>query len=111
MTSALAFSIVAMFKPGLSQAPPSRMTGVGAAFIFAFVAPARGALRKLPAEADPGLVAALGGAFSVPVITYFTQPEWVSPQGISALAVLMGIVLLVSRGQVLHRVLPAQVAR
>jgi O-antigen ligase len=65
------------------------------AFVVAFVVTIRqGQLRHRGPTADPALVAALCGAFAVPVITSYTQPEWVNPLGIAAFAVLMGLALL-----------------
>lgn len=46
---------------------------------------------------DKGFLAAAAGAFSVPVITSLTQPEWVVLQSIAALSVLISFALLYLR--------------
>lgn len=38
-----------------------------------------------------GLVAAVSGAFLVPMITSYTQPEWIDTSGIATLSTLMGL--------------------
>ncbi len=68
------------------------------AFIIAFwVTLKQGAARHPPQRADHGLSAALLGGFAVPVVTSFTQPEWVDPRGIAAFATFMGLALLYRR--------------
>jgi O-antigen ligase len=67
------------------------------AFIVAFVVTLRQGARRHPDASDRGLVAAIAGAFIVPVITSYTQPEWVAPQGIAAYSILMGLALLYRR--------------
>lgn len=64
------------------------------AFIAAFVVTIRQAKSRAGLAADPGFVAALCGAFAVPVITSYTQPEWSATQGVAAYAILMGLALL-----------------
>lgn len=43
------------------------------------------------------LSAALGGAFVVPCITSYTQPEWMNGYGLTAFSLLIGIQLLIVR--------------
>ena len=64
------------------------------AFIVAFVITVRQAGVRHQKTGDPAFVAALCGAFSVPVMTSGTQPEWTAPQGIAAYAILIGLALL-----------------
>ncbi len=64
------------------------------AFIVAFIMTLRQANARHLSTADPAFVAALCGAFAVPVITSGTQPEWTAPQGIAAYAILTGLALL-----------------
>lgn len=77
--------------------------GLWASFIpFAFIAAfwvtlKQGVARHQGARADHGLCAALLGAFAVPVVTSFTQPEWADPRGIVAFATFMGLALLYRR--------------
>ena len=66
-------------------------------FIVGFILVLRRGYLKQGKKADLGLVAALSGGFLVPVITSFTQPEWVSPQGIASLCVIMSLGLMASR--------------
>lgn len=54
-------------------------------------------LRIQRAHSSPWFIGTVAGAFAVPVITSYTQPEWASPQGIAALAVLAGCALLYGR--------------
>ncbi len=72
-------------------------TFVPFAFIGAFAASMRQGTQRHRDANDRGFVAALAGAFMVPVITSYTQPEWSSPQGIAALAIFMGLALLYRR--------------
>jgi hypothetical protein len=67
------------------------------AFIVAFVVSMRQGAHRHRATHDRGLAAALAGAFLVPVLTSYTQPEWVSPQGVAAFAVFMGMAVLYRR--------------
>jgi hypothetical protein len=62
-------------------------------FIAAFALTILQVVRRWGLGADRGLVAALCGAFTVPVVTSWTQPEWVSPQGIGAFCVFFAIAL------------------
>jgi len=68
-------------------------------FILCFYREVYKGLRSHHAGQDRGawFIAAVAGAFLVPVITSYTQPEWSSPQGIAALAILMGCALLYGR--------------
>jgi hypothetical protein len=66
------------------------------AFIIAFGLTVRRILHQRP-DVDRGLLAALCGAFLVPVLTSGTQPEWVSPRGIAALALFMAMALMLLR--------------
>jgi len=66
-------------------------------FILCFVRVFRLGLRRHGREGDMGLRAALAGGFFVPVITSFTQPEWVAPRGVAAFCVFMAIALLYLR--------------
>jgi hypothetical protein len=53
-------------------------------------------------------VAALAGAFIVPCISSYTQPEWADPRGVAAFAVFSGLALLYRRfGGVAHAAGPA----
>lgn len=70
---------------------------VPVAFILAFMLTAR-RVRRLHDARDRGLLAALCGAFVVPVLTSGTQPEWISPRGIAAMALLMAMLLMLLRG-------------
>lgn len=67
------------------------------AFILAFALVLRRGVRQHPGDADRGLVAALAGAFAVPCIASYTQPEWADPRGIAAFAVFTGLALLYQR--------------
>ena len=69
-------------------------------FIVAFlVAIRQGVASQVKSEGhwDRAFVGALVGAFAVPVITSFTQPEWVVPQGIAAYSILLGLALMFRR--------------
>lgn len=66
------------------------------AFVLAFVLTVRRIRRQRPAV-DRGLLAAVCGAFLVPVLTSGTQPEWVSPRGIAAMALFMALALMLLR--------------
>lgn len=61
-----------------------------------FVLTMRDCLRKKEVM-DRGFLAATAGAFSVPVITSFTQPEWVVMQSIAAISILISLALLYRR--------------
>jgi len=63
-------------------------------FIGAFFYLARDVLRRRPPPKDRAFLGALLGAFIVPVLTSFTQPEWSATQGIAALAIFMALMLL-----------------
>ena len=67
------------------------------AFIIAFGVVVWQFIRRWGWGADRGLLAAVVGSFTVPVITATTQAEWSSPSGIAALCLLMAIGLLMSR--------------
>lgn len=67
------------------------------AFIIAFVVALRQGVLRHRDDGDPGLVAALAGAFTVPCVASYTQPEWADPRGISAIAILFGLTLLFRR--------------
>ena len=70
-------------------------TFIPLAFILAFIVTiTQGQARQTGTHADSALVAALCGGFVVPAVTSYTQPEWVSPQGIAAFAVFMALALL-----------------
>jgi hypothetical protein len=62
------------------------------AFITAFFWVALKCHRSVATIEDRCLLAALCGAFSVPVIASVSQPEWVSPQGIAAFAIFMAMI-------------------
>lgn len=64
------------------------------AFITAFILTIRQASANAARPQDKGFSAALCGAFSVPVITSFTQPEWAATQGVAAFAIMTGLALL-----------------
>ena len=66
------------------------------AFMVAFALTVRRVLRRRT-NLDRGLLAALCGAFVVPVLTSGTQPEWVTPRGIAALALFMALTLMLLR--------------
>ena len=72
-------------------------TFIPLAFIVAFVVCLRQGARRHGEGNDRALLAALAGAFAVPVITSFTQPEWVAPQGIAAFSIFMGLVVVYRR--------------
>lgn len=79
---------------------PLKMGWVAALAPFLLILGFRSSLRDCLGTAgqqDRGFLAATAGAFSVPVITSFTQPEWSSLQGIAAFAVLMSFTLLYRR--------------
>jgi hypothetical protein len=63
-------------------------------FIYTFVITVRQGNARHPKTGDPALVAALSGAFAVPVFTSITQPEWAATQGVAAFAILFGLALL-----------------
>jgi O-antigen ligase len=63
------------------------------ALIYGFVRTYRES-RTSPLIDDRALLAATGGAFCVPVITSFTQPEWANISGIAAFSVLISFVIL-----------------
>jgi len=72
--------------------------GVWAALIpFAFIAAFAFAVRRYSrvagAGVDRGQLAALIGAFVVPVLASYTQPEWTNPKGIAAYCLLMALLL------------------
>ena len=67
------------------------------AFIIAFVVVLRQGVQQHRDDPDAGLVAALAGAFTVPCVASYTQPEWADPRGISAIAILFGLALLFRR--------------
>ena len=67
------------------------------AFIISFVVVLRQGVLRHRADPDAGLVAALAGAFAVPCVASYTQPEWSDPRGISAFAILVGLALLFRR--------------
>jgi len=66
-------------------------------FIVAFLVTVRRYGRIATTGVDRGLAAATLGAFMVPVITSFTQPEWVDPRGIAAMCFLMAMALQVAQ--------------
>jgi hypothetical protein len=68
------------------------------AFMLAFALTLRqGLSRHAGAASDPAFVAALAGAFVVPCISSYTQPEWADPRGVAALALFCGLALLFRR--------------
>ena len=70
-------------------------TFVPLAFIIAFLVTIhRGVAKHLGGNSDRAFVAALCGAFTVPTITSFTQPEWANTQGTAAFALFTGMALL-----------------
>lgn len=76
------------------------------AFIAAFIALTRQAAvrdRALSGSYDRSFIAALSGAFFVPVITSYTQGEWENPGGIAAFCVFYGLALLYQRYGSPHR--------
>lgn len=66
-------------------------------FILSFYRTLRMGLRNHDRQGDRGLVAALAGGFLAPVLTSFTQPEWVDPRSVAAFCVFMAIALLYLR--------------
>jgi hypothetical protein len=68
-------------------------TFIPLAFIVAFVITLRQGRSRHQGRDDIGLAAALMGAFVVPVIASYTQPEWTDPRGIAAFALMMGLAL------------------
>jgi hypothetical protein len=65
------------------------------AFSFAFFVTVRqGVVKHRDGNADRAFVAALFGAFTVPIITSVTQPEWANTQGTAAYAIFTGLALL-----------------
>jgi hypothetical protein len=66
-------------------------------FVLAFSITVRRYFIRWGSMSDRGLIAAVVGGFTVPIITSWTQPEWSAPQGIAALCSLMGTALLMSR--------------
>jgi hypothetical protein len=74
--------------------------GIHAALIpfllmLAFARSAISAFRE--SGSDRGLLAITCGAFLVPVITSYTQPEWASAQGITAFSIFMSMIVLHAR--------------
>ena len=70
-------------------------TFVPLAFILAFILTVRqGVAKHLYGTADRAFVAALCGAFTAPMVTSFTQPEWANTQGTAAFAIFVGMALL-----------------
>lgn len=67
------------------------------AFMIAFARVLRQGAQRHAGDADPGLVAALAGAFAVPCVASYTQPEWADPRGIAAFAIFCGLALLYRR--------------
>lgn len=64
------------------------------AFIGVFVYLARDIMRRRPPIEDKAFLGALFGAFTVPVLTSYTQPEWSAVQGIAAFSMFMAMLIL-----------------
>jgi len=67
------------------------------AFMLAFALVLRQGVQRHRGDPDNGLMAALAGAFAVPCIASYTQPEWADPRGIAAFAIFTGVALLFRR--------------
>jgi O-antigen ligase len=72
-------------------------TFIPLAFMIAFALTLRQGVQRHRADPDNGLVAALAGAFAVPCVASYTQPEWADPRGIAAFAIFTGLALLFRR--------------
>ncbi len=72
-------------------------TFIPLAFIIAFALTLRQGVQRHREDPDQGLVAALAGAFTVPCVASYTQPEWADPRGIAAFAIFTGLALLFRR--------------
>jgi hypothetical protein len=71
---------------------------IPATFVGVFVLLMRRILRRAqPSSMERLYAASLAGAGVVPVLTCFTQPEWTDPRGVTALAALFSLLLLLLR--------------
>ena len=71
---------------------------IPATFVGVFVLLMRRILiRARPGSTERLYAASLAGSALVPILTCFTQPEWADPKGVTALAALFSLLLLLRR--------------